>query len=263
MTKYANITDRNLRQKKLIIDEALIPPLSLFDYSLTRSMSRPFTCDGAFDALSHCLEVYYGAGPNASARLEEIVLTGIELILANLEKAVHEPESDDAREALGLAADLGGCALMSGGTNGAHLTSFSLVDVLSHGRACAILNPYYTVFFGPAIPCQVGRLQALLGKYGLLAKNEKGFGKNPAPAVARGLIKLAQNLEFPVTLGEIKGMTKGHIEKAIRAAKDPQLDSKLKSMPVPLSAGQVDEFMRPVLEAAWRGDFSLIKTLKT
>lgn len=40
---------------------------------------------------------------------------------------------------------------MVGGTNGGHLTSFSLVDVLSHGRACAMMNPYYTVFFGPAI----------------------------------------------------------------------------------------------------------------
>ncbi len=40
---------------------------------------------------------------------------------------------------------------MLGGTNGGHLTSFSLVDVLSHGRACAIMNPYYTVFFAPAI----------------------------------------------------------------------------------------------------------------
>jgi len=30
---------------------------------------------------------------------------------------------------------------MIGGTNGAHLTSFSLIDVLTHGRACAMLNP--------------------------------------------------------------------------------------------------------------------------
>ena len=40
---------------------------------------------------------------------------------------------------------------MIGGTNGGHLTSFSLVDVTSHGRACALTNPYYTVFFAPAI----------------------------------------------------------------------------------------------------------------
>ncbi len=56
-----------------------------------------------------------------------------------------------AREALCLATDLGGYAIMLGGTNGGHLTSFSLVDILTHGRACALMNPYYTVFFAPAV----------------------------------------------------------------------------------------------------------------
>jgi hypothetical protein len=53
---------------------------------------------------------------------------------------------------------------MIGGTNGAHLTSFSLVDVLSHGRACGMLNPYWTVFFAPAIQQplhMVGRIYRL------------------------------------------------------------------------------------------------------
>ena len=49
---------------------------------------------------------------------------------------------------------------MLGGTNGAHLTSFSLIDILSHGRACAILNPYYTVLFASAIQ---GPLRLLAG----------------------------------------------------------------------------------------------------
>jgi len=60
-------------------------------------------------------------------------------------------EDMDSRESLGLGTDLGGYAIMVGGTSGPHLTSFSLVDVLSHGRACAIMSPYYTVFFAPAI----------------------------------------------------------------------------------------------------------------
>jgi alcohol dehydrogenase len=36
---------------------------------------------------------------------------------------------------------------------------------------------------------------------------------------------------------------------------------KLKGMPIPLSSGMVDEYMRPVLEAALGGDFSLIKNI--
>ncbi len=44
-------------------------------------------------------------------------------------------------------------------------------------------------------------------------------------------------------------------------AKSPQLEMKLKNMPVPLTADMVDEYMKPVLEAALTGDFSAIKTV--
>jgi alcohol dehydrogenase len=60
---------------------------------------------------------------------------GIELIVAGLVTAKKDASSREARTLLGLGTDLGGYAIMIGGTSGAHLTSFSLVDVLSHGRA--------------------------------------------------------------------------------------------------------------------------------
>jgi len=41
-----------------------------------------------------------------------------------------------------LGTDLGGYAIMVGGTSGPHLNSFSLVKYVSHGRACALMNPY-------------------------------------------------------------------------------------------------------------------------
>jgi alcohol dehydrogenase len=264
LTKYSNITDFRSYQKKLIIDEAIVPARSLFDYSLTRSMSPSFTCDGAFDGLSHCLEVYYGARPEVYPKIEDIALTGIELVLANLEKAVADPADLDAREALGLATDLGGYAIMVGGTNGAHLTSFSLVDVLSHGRACAILNPYYTVFFSHAIQKQLKKLGKLMCKYDLSQDSCLDLrGKELGKCVARGLTALSRRVGYPTTLAEIDGLTSSHITKALQAAKDPQLSSKLRNMPIPMGAEDVDEYMRPVLESAWAGDFALIRTLGT
>jgi alcohol dehydrogenase len=262
LTKYSNITDFRNHQKKLIIDEAIVPSRSLFDYGLTRSMSPSFTCDGAFDGLSHCLEVYYGAQPEVYPKIEDIALTGIELILANLEKAVADPDDLDAREALGLATDLGGYSIMVGSTNGAHLTSFSLVDVLSHGRACAILNPYYTVFFSHAIQKQLQKLVKLMHKYdlsqdGCLDQEGEELGK----CVARGLIVLSRRVGYPTTLAEIDGLTTGHITKALQAAKDLQLASKLQNMPIPMSTEDVDGYMRQVLESALTGDFTLIKTI--
>ncbi len=260
LTKYSNITDFQTSQKKLIIDTAIVPPKSLFDYSLTQTMSRDFTCDGAFDGLAHCLEVYYGASKEFLDKIEEVVLTGIELILANLETAVIFPANLEAREALGLATDLGGYAIMMGGTNGAHLTSFSLVNILSHGRACALLNPYYTVFFAPAIQHQLHRLADLFAKYGLMSFESSSLeGRELGTAVAKGLIALSKKVDFPTTLSEIGGMNESFIDKALAAAKNPQLESKLKNMPIPLRVEHVDEYMRPILQAALTGDFNLIK----
>ncbi|MFC2169695.1 iron-containing alcohol dehydrogenase [Acidobacteriota bacterium] len=263
LTKYSNITDLRIYQKKLIIDEAIVPPRCLFDYSLTKSMSPSFTCDGAFDGLAHCLEVYYSANEESIAKIEEISLTGIGLIVAFLEKAVNNPSDIEAREAIGLATDLGGYAIMTGGTNGAHLASFSLVDILSHGRACAILNPYYTVFFAPSIQRQLKHLTDLFIQYGLMPKESASFrGRELGTAVANGLIALSRRVNFPTTLGEIKGITTAHTKKALQAAKNPQLESKLKNMPVPLTAEMVNEYMGPILEAALSGDFSRIKMLQ-
>ncbi|MGB2906613.1 MAG: iron-containing alcohol dehydrogenase [Candidatus Aminicenantaceae bacterium] len=262
LTKYSNITDLTAHQKKLIVDDAIIPPRCLFDYSLTATMSPDFTLDGAFDGISHCLEVYYGAPPEIIGLAEDIALSGIELTLAYLERSLIAPNDLEAREALGLAADLGGYAVMVGGTNGGHLTSFSLVDILSHGRACAIMNPYYTVFFAPAIQRHLKNLAGLLLRYDLIASGVAALsGRELGEAVAQGLMAFSRRVGYPTHLKEVPGMTETHLSRTLEAAKDPQLDMKLKNMPVPLSAGLVDEYMGPILEAAYTKDLSLIRSM--
>ena len=151
---------------------------------------------------------------------------------------------------------------MVGGTNGGHLTSFSLVDILSHGRACAIMNPYYTVFFAPAIQRHLKKLAALLLRYDLIAQGAAGLsGRELGEAVARGLMAFSRRVGYPTHLKQVPGMTEAHLARALEAAKDPQLDMKLKNMPVPLSAALVDEYMGPILEAAHTGDLSRIRAM--
>lgn len=260
LTKYSNITDIQTAQKKLIVDDAIVPQKALFDYRLTKTMSSELTLDGAFDGIAHCLEVFYGASPETFERICEIAEIGIELIIAFIQKALADKEDMESREALGLGTDLGGYAIMVGGTSGPHLTSFSLVDILSHGRACAIMSPYYTVFFAPAIQQQLKILSKIYAKYDLVdPKVSKFQGKELAEAMAEGMIRLEKRVGFPTTLKEIPGFSESHIKRAITAAKSPQLEMKLKDMPVPLNREMVNKYMRPVLEAAKIGDFGLIK----
>jgi alcohol dehydrogenase len=260
LTKYSNITDPETSQKKLIIDQAVVPPRSLFDYGITCSASRNLTLDGAFDGLAHLLEVYYGAKDDIINQVEELVKSGVSLIISSAEKAVESPDDTETREALGLGTDLGGYAIMTGGTNGPHLNSFSFVDVLSHGRACALMIPYYTVFFAPAIERQLRILADMYKQYGFLKQNVGGLSAEELGiAVAESMLCLSRSLGFPATLGEVDGFTDAHAARALEAAKNPQLASKLQQMPSPMTAEQVDEYMGSVIEAARTGDLSVVK----
>jgi len=263
LTKYSNITDPGTAQKKLIIDEAVIPARAVFDYALTCTASPDLTVDGAFDGIGHIAEAYFGASAENVDRLEAIAAAGVELIVSEVGAAVERPEDVPAREALGLGTDLGGYAIMIGSTNGPHLNSFSMVDILPHGRAVAILTPYYTVFFAPAIERQLRTLGEIYARHGLVGAGFSALsGRELGVAVAEAMMSLSRKVGFPTTLGEIPGFSTEHVRRALAAAKNPQLASKLQGMPTPLSAGEVDEFMGSVLEAARDGELSRIRRIR-
>jgi len=263
LTKYSNITDVSTGQKKLIVDEAIVPAYPVFDYRVTYSTPPELTADGALDGVSHALEVLYGAvGKPWYAKVEQVAITGIGMVVTYLPRAIENPQDKQAREALCLATDLGGYAIMLGGTNGGHLTSFSLVDILSHGRACAIMNPYYTVFFAPAIEEPLRQIGQIYRQAGLTtAKVERLSGRGLGVAVAEAMFELARRIGFPTRLSEVKGFSQAHIERALTAARNPQLKMKLENMPIPLTAEMVDEYMGPILHAARDGDLSRIKNV--
>lgn len=260
LTKYSNITDLATGQKKLVVDESIVPAAAVFDYAVTYAAPTGLTADGALDGVSHCLEVLYSAvGKPEYERVEQVAQAGIAIIVAYLERAIKNPADTEARDALCLATDMGGYAIMLGGTNGAHLTSFSFVDILSHGRACAMMNPYYTVFFAPAIQRPLRVVGQIYEEAGLAAGLSALEGRALGEAVARAMFALAERIGFPTRLSEVPGFSEEHITRALTAAKNPQLKMKLENMPVPLTAEMVDEYMGPVLYAARDGDLSLIK----
>jgi alcohol dehydrogenase len=175
---------------------------------------------------------------------------------------IKNPKDMEAREAIGMSTDLGGYAIMVGGTHGPHMTSFSLVDIAGHGTACGLMNPYYAVFFAPAIEKQLRLVGRVFKKYGYLQENPEDLsGRELGLAVAKGMVAFGKTIGAPVTLKELPRWNDGYIAKILEAAKDPQLDMKLKNMPLPLSAAKVDEYMGPIIRAAVSGDFSLIKTM--
>ena len=275
LTKYSNITDPVKGIKKLIVDYANVPVAAAFDYR--NSMSAPISLkvDGALDGIAHCWEVLMGAsGKSYYDLISEIAATSIELIIQALPTAVAEPDNVDAHIALGLGTDLGGYAIMvekvnaetgsveRGGTNGGHLGSFQLTDYLSHGRACALLNPYYTILFANSIKPQCHLVAGIYQKHGYIDANEKldQLDKRQlATALAQGMIKLSQKVKFPCTLEETD-VPYERIGIMVEQSENPQLASKLQNMPVTMdsSKGDVRKYILPTLEAAYSGDFDKI-----
>jgi alcohol dehydrogenase len=119
-------------------------------------------------------------------------------------------------------------------------------------------NVYYTVFFAPTIQRQLRSLAEIFKGY--VPGDVSGlYGRELGEVVARGMINFMKSLGLPTYLSEVSGFSDEYIKKAIKAAKDPKLESKLRSMPLPLNASLVDEYIAPLLEAAKGGDISLIK----
>ena len=225
-------------------------------------MPLSLTIDGALDTISHTFEVFCGASGDAYGKAAELAETAIDLVVANVKTLLKDPQNLDAREAIGLASDLGAYAIMVGGTSGAHLTSFSLVDIAAHGTACGVMNPYYAVFYSKAIQKQLKSVGGIFKKYGYIRGDlDRLAGRDLALAVAEGMISFASSIGAPVKLSDLKGFSEEHIQRALNAAKDPQLEMKLRNMPVPLTAADVDGYMEPILRAAAIGDMSLIKEL--
>jgi alcohol dehydrogenase len=264
LTKYSNITEISTGQKKLIVDDSIVPAHPVFDYKVTYGTPPDLTADGALDGISHSLEVLYGAvGKPDYEKLEEIAGISIRLAVNYLPQAIADPGDKGAREALCLATDLGGYSIMTGGTNGGHLTSFSLVDILPHGRACAILNPYYTVFFAPAIERPLRFVGKIYQQAGLMGADIEALnGRDLGIAVAGAMLEFARRIGFPTRLRDVERFGKQHIDRVLAAAKNPQLKMKLQNMPIPLTSEMIDDYMGPILEAARDGNLSLIKNVK-
>jgi hypothetical protein len=99
-------------------------------------------------------------------------------------------------------------------------------------------------------------------KYGYVKEDVDTLsGRDLGLAVAKGMIAFSKFVGFPTCLRDVEGVTTEHVTRCLTAAKNPQLDMKLKNMPVALNADLVEAYMRPILEAAWSGDIETVKNM--
>ena len=177
LTKYSNITDMSTGQKKLIVDDAITPSLSVFDYSVTSSLPISTTLEGILDSLSHSYEVFCGAKGEKYDKAKDVFTVCVNLLFTYSERLINNPHDAEAREAIGLASDLGGYGIM---------------------------NPYYTVFYSSAIEEQLKVFAEILSSYGYAEHSICGLsGRDLAEAVAKAMLRFNRTIGAPVKLKDV------------------------------------------------------------
>ena len=140
--------------------------------------------------------------------------------------------------------------------NGVIITITVGSDYESNNQALEIAEKYHPWVY-PALGAHPSDTEAALAS---LDRNLQFIEDHLGKTVAKGMLKLNISLGFPTTLREA-GATEAHLTRMLEAAKNPQLRMKLLNMPVPLdpAKGDVDTYMRGVLEAAFTGDLDKIR----
>lgn len=143
--------DSVTREKKIILDNKLLPHYAILDADLTDSMPPSVTSVTGMDALTHAMEA--ATAVNASAMVRAIAIESAVDILENLEIAAADGEMTEgkkaAREKVHVAAGLAGVAITNCCTGIAHsYAHMGPAYSFAHGSVCGLMLPYSMKYVG-------------------------------------------------------------------------------------------------------------------
>lgn len=149
VTKVAVITDTERDVKMMMLDVHLLASVALVDYELSMTMPAALTAHVGVDTLTHGIEAYVSR--KASALTDPLAQKCIELTSAHLLTAWGEPGNRPAREAMMLAACLGGMAFANSSVCLVHGMSRPIGALfhVPHGLSNALLLPEITRYSLP------------------------------------------------------------------------------------------------------------------
>lgn len=146
VTRFTIITDETNNEKLLCVGMGFMPVAAIIDYSLTMSVPPRTTADTGIDAMTHAIEAYVSQKRNAYS--DQQALAALRLIGPNLQKAYHNGEDEDAREAMMLGSTLAGIAFCNSSVALVHGMSRPIGAFfhVPHGLSNAMLLPTITEF---------------------------------------------------------------------------------------------------------------------
>ena len=237
VTPYSNIVNRARGVKQLISDPALIPELALLRADFTASMPESVTLATGCDALAHLLEGWLNVGQDGNhAAVNGWAETGAMLIREALPRLNRDGGDRAARQAMQLAATLGGMTIRFKSTGLPHLASFSWFGRIPHGVAVARLLPEAWRFYlgNPAV---AERTMAVARVFP---------GKTPAEVIA-SYEQFLDACRVP-RLGDYPGLDEELMRLTARSAGSNRM--KLELAPRPVTPEESEEVLSAMLERA-------------
>ncbi|WP_413733745.1 iron-containing alcohol dehydrogenase [Sodalis sp. RH21] len=181
-----------------IISPVMIPDYVALIPELTTSMPARIAASTGIDALCHLLECFTATCANPVS--DNVALTGMKKLFANIETAASQPDNLEARLNMLWASYYGGSAIAHAGTHLVHAMSYPLGGKyhIAHGIANAILLAPCMAFVRPSAVQKFARV------YDLLADGDATLDDDQkSRALVDYLAALVQRLDLPLKLSQL------------------------------------------------------------
>ncbi|MHB9139546.1 MAG: iron-containing alcohol dehydrogenase [Victivallaceae bacterium] len=241
VTPYANVVDKKMMVKKLIVEKEIIPAYSFVCPSFANSMPPHVTLATGCDALAHSIEGFLNVGQDSShPSANHWAIESIRLIVNNLPLVLKDSHDRHARAAMAAAATLGGMVIRYKPTGLPHLCSFSWFGKIEHGIAVAMLLPHAWNYYiqNPAVQTRTMLL------------NDIFPGSTPA-GVIQNYRDFLDSIGIPRSLKTFEGITPELLEQTAASAGQNKMKLELAPHPVPLD--QSKAILGEILKQAWQG----------
>lgn len=190
--------DKEGKKTKLVIAHELYSDAVIIDPELTLQLPPRLTADTGIDALTHCMEGYYGTRANVLSDM--INGTAVQLIADNLRSAYSNgSQNPEARYNMAIAAALAiqGGGLSSGGVVHIMNEQFSKMAHISHGAGCGLLLPHVMQFNYKNNPEKFSKIAEMMGE------DIRGRDVIDAAAMSvEAVWKLMEDIKLPTKLAE-------------------------------------------------------------
>lgn len=146
VTKFTIITNEVNNEKLLCMGMGFMPIAAIVDYGFTMSVPPRTTADTGIDAMTHAIEAYVSQKNNPYS--DQQALAALRLIGPNIQRAYHDGNNEDAREAMMLGSTLAGIAFNNSSVALVHGMSRPIGAFfhVPHGLSNAMLLPTITEF---------------------------------------------------------------------------------------------------------------------